>query len=43
MSRKRDGVPCYDKAEPDEPIFVLRSQDLIAPDVVEWKKHKWPD
>lgn len=35
MSTKRDGVPSYDKAKLDEPVFVLRAQDSIAPEVVE--------
>jgi hypothetical protein len=25
---------CYDKAAPDEPIFVLRAKDVLAPHVV---------
>lgn len=34
---KKTGVPCYDKATPDEPVFVLRAQDLTSPQVVcEW-------
>jgi len=36
MSTKRDGDPSYDKAELDEPIFVLRAQDTLAPSVVEF-------
>lgn len=36
---KTTGVPCYDKARADEPIFVLRAQDLSSPGVVlEWIK-----
>jgi hypothetical protein len=35
ISTKRTGVPAYDKADPDEPIFVLRAQDVIAPVIVE--------
>jgi hypothetical protein len=28
---------CYDKAAPDEPIFVLRAQDILAPTtILEW-------
>lgn len=34
MSTKREGVPEYDKADPDEPLFVLRAQDSLAPVVV---------
>ena len=34
MATKNQGVPCYDKAAPDEPIFVLRAQDLLAPVLV---------
>lgn len=36
---KTTGVPCYDKAKPDEPVFVLRAQDLTSPTVIcEWIK-----
>jgi hypothetical protein len=35
ISTKRSGVPAYDKADPDEPIFCLRAQDVIAPVIVE--------
>ncbi len=34
MATKNEGVSCYDKAADDEPIFVLRAQDGIAPMVV---------
>lgn len=34
MATKREGVPCYEKAAADEPIFVLRAQDLLAPTIV---------
>lgn len=34
MATKRVGVLCYDKADPDEPIFVLRAQDALAADTV---------
>lgn len=34
MATKNTGVPCYDKADPDEPLFVLRAQDLLAPVLV---------
>jgi hypothetical protein len=30
VATKRFGVLCYDKADPDEPIFVLRAQDALA-------------
>lgn len=37
MATKRNGVPCYDKAGIDEPLFVLRSTDALAPEIVrEW-------
>lgn len=36
MATKRTGVPCYDKADADEPIFVLRSTDKFAPQVVRY-------
>lgn len=39
MGTKKAGVPCYDKAGPDEPLFVLRAQDLSSPKIVaEWIK-----
>jgi hypothetical protein len=28
--------PCFEKAADDEPIFVLRGQDVLAPMVVEY-------
>lgn len=34
MSTKRQGDSCYEKAGLDEPIFVLRAKDALAPDVV---------
>ncbi|MDZ4344116.1 MAG: hypothetical protein U1E51_16980 [Candidatus Binatia bacterium] len=39
MATKKDGVPCYDKAAPDEPLFVLRGQDELAEEVVEYWAH----
>jgi hypothetical protein len=36
MGTKRQGDKCYEKAELDEPIFVLRAQDCTAPEVVEF-------
>lgn len=37
MATKEQGDTCYDRAAPDEPIFVLRAQDIIAPEIVrEW-------
>lgn len=36
MAEKRHGVPCYDKAADNEPLFVLRAQDALAPMVVEY-------
>ncbi len=35
MSTKREGVPEYEKADLDEPLFVLRAQDSLAPEVVQ--------
>lgn len=35
MATKRGGCPCYDKAADDEPIFVLRAKDALAPIAVE--------
>jgi hypothetical protein len=35
MSTKREGIPEYEKADLDEPLFVLRAQDVIAPIIVE--------
>jgi hypothetical protein len=34
VATKKTGVPCYDKAHPNEPLFVLRAQDLSAPSIV---------
>jgi len=34
MATKREGCPCYDKAEDDEPIFTLLARDPLAADVV---------
>lgn len=36
MATKEQGVACYDRAAPNEPIFVLRAQDLFAPAVVRY-------
>ncbi len=37
MATKEQGDSCYEKAAPDEPIFVLRAQDFLAPEIVrEW-------
>lgn len=36
MSTKRNGVSCYDKADQDEPIFVLRSTDRFAPHIIRY-------
>ena len=34
MGTKRTGIPCYDKAGPDEKLFVLRGQDPATPDAI---------
>lgn len=36
MATKRNGVACYDKAGEDEPLFVLRAQDILASKVVRY-------
>ncbi len=37
MATKNTGVACFDKAGLDEPLFVLRSTDALAPEIVrEW-------
>jgi hypothetical protein len=36
MSTKAKGDSCWEKAAPDEPLFVLRAQDVTAPDVIEF-------
>jgi hypothetical protein len=36
MATKAGGVPCYDKADDNEPIFVLRAKDVLAPMVVRY-------
>ena len=35
MSTKRKGIPEFEKAGLDEPIFILRAQDVMAPVIVE--------
>jgi hypothetical protein len=35
MPTKRQGIPEYDKADLDEPVFVIRAQDIAAPVIVE--------
>ncbi len=35
MSTKRQGVPEFDKADLDEPVFLIRAQDIAAPVIVE--------
>ena len=34
MATKRQGNPSYDKADMDEPLFVLRAKDITAPAIV---------
>lgn len=38
MSTKAEGgSSCYNNAAPDEPLFTLRAQDSLAPEIVrEW-------
>jgi hypothetical protein len=37
MATKREGISCYDKADDDEPLFVLRPTDILAPEIIrEW-------
>jgi hypothetical protein len=37
MATKEKGDTCYDNAAPNEPIFTLRAQDELAPEIVrEW-------
>lgn len=31
-----DPNSCWNKAEPDEPIFILRANDMAAPELVLW-------
>ena len=35
MGTKREGIPEWDKADLDEPVFVIRAQDIAAPVIVE--------
>ena len=36
-TKEQGGSSCYEKAAPDEPVFTLRAQDSLAPEVVrEW-------
>ena len=39
MATKTQGCSCYDKAAPDEPIFVLRAKDVLAPEVIQVWAH----
>lgn len=34
MATKSEGVSCFEKAGDDEPVFVLRAKDVLAPEVV---------
>ena len=34
MATKSKGVSCYDKAGDDEPLFVIRAQDILGPETV---------
>lgn len=37
MSTKATGSKCYENAADDEPIFVLKAHDKLAPEIVrEW-------
>lgn len=37
MPTKKDVIKCYENAAEDEPLFVLRAQDILAPEIVrEW-------
>lgn len=36
MATKAQGVKCYNKAGPNEELFVLRGQDELAPEVVRY-------
>lgn len=37
MATKRAGCSCYENADQDEPLFVLRAQDVTAPrTVAQW-------
>lgn len=36
MSTKLQGVSCYDKAQEDEPIFVIRGQDITGPETLRY-------
>lgn len=43
MSTKRENIlnpaSCWNRAAPDEPVFVLRANDPLAPQIVrEWAK-----
>lgn len=36
-TKEQGGSSCYEKAAPDEPVFTLRAQDSLAPEIVrEW-------
>jgi hypothetical protein len=34
MATKREGIACYDRAAMDEPLFVLRAQDVLSAGIV---------
>lgn len=39
MGTKNTGIPCYDNAAPDEPLFVLRARDPLTPRIIrEWAR-----
>lgn len=37
---KNEGLTTIEKADPDEPLFVLRAQDILAPEVVRDWAHR---
>lgn len=42
MGTKATGIKCYDKAAPNEELFVLRAQDESSPEIVlEWVRRNF--
>lgn len=35
LEKANRGQGCLGKAKPDEPVFILRAQDMLAPDLVD--------
>jgi hypothetical protein len=40
MATKASGIPCYDNAADDEPLFVIRASDPAAPGAIRFWAHE---